>query len=108
LNQKYTSRKAKAYIGKEMDSDKEESSDSKEAEDSKEDCDSGMAGIAFATRPASKIFKEDSSDDKTPAFCFMAKALKEKVSSRNYSIHSSDQFSSDEDDRAKLIKIAKK
>jgi hypothetical protein len=103
-NQKYTSRKAKAYIGKEMDSDEEESSDSKEAEDSKEDSDSGMAGIACAARPASKA----SSDDETPAFCFMAKSSKEKESSRNYSIHSSDQFSSDEDDRVKLIKIAKK
>jgi hypothetical protein len=38
----------------------------------------------------------------------MAKASKDKVSSKNYSTHSSDQFSFDEDDRAKLIKSAKK
>jgi hypothetical protein len=97
-NQKCTSWKAKAYIGKEMDSDEEESSESEEAEDSEENFDSGMASIACATKPASKTFKGTSSDDETPAFCFMAKASKEKVSSRNYSIHSSDQFSSDEDD----------
>ena len=36
----------------------------------------------------------------------MAKASKEKVSSKNHKVHSSDQYSSDEDDHAKLIKIA--
>ena len=36
----------------------------------------------------------------------MAKASKEKVSSKHHKVHSSDQYSSDEDDHAKLIKIA--
>jgi hypothetical protein len=107
-NRKNTSRKAKAYIGKEMDSDDEASSDSEEVDDFGEDSDSGMAGIACAIKPASNIFKDYSSDDKSPAFCFMAKAMKEKVSFKNHSIHPSDRFSSDEDDHAKLIKIAKK
>ena len=38
-NWKHTSRKAKAYIWKEMDSDEEESSESEETEDSEEDSD---------------------------------------------------------------------
>ncbi len=36
----------------------------------------------------------------------MAKASKEKVSSKHQKVHSSDQYSSDEDDFAKLLKIA--
>ena len=105
-NRKNTSRKAKAYIGKEMDSDEEESSDSEEADESDEDSDSGMAGIACAFTPASSFFNNHSSDDESPAYCFMAKASKEKVSSKHHKVHSSDQYSSDEDDHAKLIKIA--
>jgi hypothetical protein len=56
LNRKYTSQKAKAYIGKEMDSNEEESSESEESEYFEEDSDSGMAGIECAARPASKTF----------------------------------------------------
>jgi hypothetical protein len=105
-NRKNTSRKAKAYIGKEMDSDEEESSDSEEVDESDEDSDSSMAGIACASTPASKFFENHSSDNESPAYCFMAKASKEKVPSKHHMIYSSDQFSSDEDDHAKLIKIA--
>lgn len=38
----------------------------------------------------------------------MATASKEKVPSKHHKVYSSDQFSSDENDHAKLIKIAKK
>nr|XP_040253973.1 uncharacterized protein LOC120972567 [Aegilops tauschii subsp. strangulata] len=105
-NHKNTSRKAKAYIDKEMDSEEEESSASEEENESGEDSDSGMAGIACASSPVTNFFGNPSSDDETPANCFMAKASKEKVSSKHNKVHSSDQYSSDEDDHAKLIKIA--
>ena len=65
-----------------------------------------MAGIACASSPATNLFGNPSSDDESPAYCFMAKASKEKVSSKHHKVHSSDQYSSDEDDHAKLIKIA--
>src|SRR3989337_2407331 len=89
-----------------MDSDEEESSDSKEVDESDEDSDSGMAGIACASTPASNFFDNHSSDNDSPTYCFMAKASKEKVSSKHHKAHTSDQYSSDEDDHAKLIKIA--
>jgi hypothetical protein len=59
-----------------MDSDEEESSDSEEADESNEDSDSGMAGIACASTPTSNFFKNHSSDDESPSYCFMDKALK--------------------------------
>ena len=65
-----------------------------------------MAGIAWASSPATNFFGNLSSDNETPAYCFMPKASKEKVSSKHHKVHSSDQYSSDEDDHAKLIKIA--
>nr|XP_020184879.1 uncharacterized protein LOC109770581 [Aegilops tauschii subsp. strangulata] len=105
-NRKNNYRKAKAYIGKGMDSDEEESSDSEEADESDEDSDSGMAGIACATSPAANFFGNPSSDYESPAYCFMDKESKEKVSSKHHKVHSSDQYSSDEDDHDKLIKIA--
>nr|XP_040254001.1 nucleolar and coiled-body phosphoprotein 1-like [Aegilops tauschii subsp. strangulata] len=105
-NRKNTCRKAKAYIVKEMDSEEEESSGSKEEEESDEDSDSGMAGIACASSATTNFFGNPSSDDESPAYCFMAKASKEKVSSKHHKTHSSDQYSSDEDDHDKLIKIA--
>src|SRR3989337_409307 len=89
-----------------MDSDEEELLDSEEADESDEDSDSGMAGIACASSIATNFFGNLSSNDESPAYCFMAKALKEKVSSKQHKVHSSDQYSSDEDDHAKLIKIA--
>jgi hypothetical protein len=66
-----------------MDSDELESSDSEEADESDEDSDSSMASIACATTPASSFFENHSSDDESPAYCFMAKASKEKVSSKH-------------------------
>ena len=60
-NHKNNSRKAKAYIGKEMDSDEEESSDSKEFDESDEDSDSSMAGIAYASSPTTNFFGNPSS-----------------------------------------------
>ena len=89
-----------------MDSDEEESSDSEEVNESDEDSDSGMAGIACASTPASKFFQNHSRDNESPSYCFMAKASKEKVSSKHHKVHSSDQYYLDEDDHAKLIKIA--
>ena len=65
-----------------------------------------MAGTACASSPATNFFENPSSDDESPAYCFMAKASKEKVSSKHHKVHSSDQYSSGEDDHAKLIKIA--
>nr|XP_040258676.1 uncharacterized protein LOC120975981 [Aegilops tauschii subsp. strangulata] len=107
-NLKNTYCKAKAYIGKEMDSDEEESSDSKEIAESNDDSDSGMAGITRATIPTTNFFENHSSDNESPVFCFMAKALKEEVSYKHHKVCTSGQFSSDEDDHDKLIKIAKK
>ena len=89
-----------------MDSDEEESSDSEEVNESDEDSDSGMAGIACASTPASKFFQNHSRDNESPSYYFMAKASKEKVSSKHHKVHSSDQYYLDEDDHAKLIKIA--
>ena len=86
----------------------EEVSDSGEAEESKEESDSGMAGITCASTPASNFFDNNSSDNESPAFCFMAKSSKEKVPHKHQKIYASDEFSSDDDDHAKLIKIAKK
>nr|XP_020172658.1 micronuclear linker histone polyprotein-like [Aegilops tauschii subsp. strangulata] len=77
-NRKNNSRKAKAYIGKEIDPDEEESSYSEEADESNEDSDSGMASIAYASSHAKNFFGNPSSDDESPAYCFMAKASKEK------------------------------
>src|SRR5215216_261501 len=56
--------------------------------------------------PAATLFEKQSSDDESPVYYFMAKASKEKVSSKHHKVHFSDQYSSDEDDHAKLIKIA--
>nr|XP_020172179.1 myb-like protein V [Aegilops tauschii subsp. strangulata] len=105
-NRKNNSSKAKAYNDKEMDSDEEESSDPEEANESDEDFDSGMAGIACASSLATNFFGNPSSDDESPAYCFRAKASKENVSSKHHKVHSSDQYSSNEDDHPKLIKIA--
>jgi hypothetical protein len=87
-----------------MDSNEEESSGSEE-EESNEDSDSGMAGIACASPAMTNFFGNPSSNDESPAYCFMAKASKEKVSSKHHKVHSIDQYSSDEDDHAKLKKI---
>ena len=89
-----------------MDSEEEASSDAEEIDESEEDSDSGMVGIACGSAPASNFFENRSSDNESPEYYFMAKASKEKVSSKYHKVHSSDHYSSDEDDHAKLIKIA--
>ena len=63
FNRKNTSRKAKAYIGKEMDSEEESSSDDEECDESEEDSDSGMAGIACGSKFASNFFENHLSDN---------------------------------------------
>ena len=70
------------------------------------DSDYGMVGIVCASTPVSNLFEKHSSDDESPTYCFMSKAPKEKISSKHHKVYSSDQYSSDEDDHAKLIKIA--
>ena len=90
-----------------MDSE-EENSDSDEVAESEDESNSGMAGIACTSTPTSNFFDNNSSDDEAPAFCFMAKASKEKVPPKHHKMYASDEFSSDDDDQAKLIKIAKK
>ena len=65
-----------------------------------------MAGIACASSVVTNFFGNPSSNDETPSYCFMAKDSKEKVYSKHHKVHSIDQYSSDEDDHAKLIKIA--
>jgi hypothetical protein len=89
-----------------MDSEEEASSDAEHVDESEEDSDSGMAGIAYGSTPASNFVENHSSDNESPVYCFMAKSSKENASSKHHRIYSSDQFSLDEDDHAKLIKIA--
>src|SRR3954471_21115369 len=107
-----SSRKARAYLGKELDS--EESGSNPDAEEEESEESEGVAGLALATRLVSKsIFSTEESDlshvddeakDTTPSFCFMAKCS--KVSS--YS--SSDDPSDEEPDEnyAKIAKLASK
>src|SRR3954469_15002560 len=76
-----SSRKARAYLGKEMDSEESNSDPEAEVEESEES--EGVAGLALATALVSKsIFStEDSTmqmaledtEETTPSFCFMAK-----------------------------------
>ena len=71
----------------------------------------GVAGIAFASTPASKtasrsFFTNNSSEDETPAYCFMAKS---KVSSSKVSYDTSSDSAYEHKSKvsyAKLIKIA--
>ncbi|KAI5012545.1 hypothetical protein ZWY2020_024811 [Hordeum vulgare] len=97
-----------AYIGKEMDLVEEPSSDSEEESDSDDNSDPCMAGIAYAYTRSSNFSTSHSSNDESPAYCFMAKSSKEKVPSKHHKGKTSDNVSSDEDDHAKLLNIAKK
>jgi hypothetical protein len=82
------SSKARAFVGKEMDS--EEESDTEEVvEESEEESDSGMASLALASAFIAKsIFNTEENDhvtatmgdDPAPAYCFMARGA--KVTSR--------------------------
>ena len=106
-NRKKSSHKAKAYIGKEMDSE-EEVSDSDEVENPKKN--------RTQAWPASRVLLHLRQTSSTTTqvmmnplqFCFMAKSSKEKVPPKHHKTYASDEFSSDDDDHAKLIKIAKK
>src|SRR3954465_15297598 len=79
-----SSRKARAYLGKEMDSEESNSDPEAEVEESEEY--EGVAGLALATTLVSKsIFSTEESatkkaledtEETTPAFCFMAKSSK--------------------------------
>ena len=91
-----------------MDSEEQVSDSDVEEEESEEESDSGMAGIACASTPVSNFLDNNSSDDEAPAFCFMSKSLKEKVPPKHHKVYDNDQFSFDDDDHAKMIKIAKK
>src|SRR3954465_12759245 len=78
-----SSHRSKAYLGKEMNSEDEASgseaeSGSRSGSGSGSESD-GVAGLAFAsadasTKASSSFFTNNSSEDETPAYCFMAKA----------------------------------
>ena len=111
-------RKARALIGKEMDSE-EESEEYEEEEESKEESDSGVASLALATAFVSKsIFNDEengnsndsdvSNDDYAPTYCFMAKGA--KVLKHHFFSKSSDGESEDymKPSYSKLANIATK
>src|SRR3954462_5327163 len=106
-----SSHRAKAYLGKEMNSEDEASvseaeSDSRSGSGSESD---GVAGLAFAsadasTKASSSFFTNNSSEDETPAYCFMAKA---KVSSSKASYDTSECSSYESDSKLSYAKLAK-
>lgn len=66
----------------------------------------GVAGLAFALTPASSsFFTNYSSEDETPAYCFMAKAP--KVSSAKANYDTSDGSAYESDSRISYSKLAK-
>ena len=69
----------------------------------------GVAGLAFAsadasTKATSSFFTNNSSEDETPAYCFMAKA---KVSSSKASYDTSECSSYESDSKMSYAKLAK-
>ena len=85
-HKKTSVRKARALIGKEMDSEAE-SEECDEEEGSGEDSESGQASLALATTFVSKsifnleendctIHTDEYADDFAPTYCFMAKVSK--------------------------------
>src|SRR4051812_26504343 len=104
-----SSRKARAYLGKELDTEESGSNPDAEEEESEESV--GVAGLALATTLVSKsIFSteesglshvDDEAEDTTPSFCFMAKSS--KVSS-----YSSSDDPSDEEPDENYAKLASK
>jgi hypothetical protein len=102
------SHRAKAYLGKEMNSDEEASESDGEASsrsDSGSESD-GVAGLAFAsTGASSSFFTNLSSEDETPAYCFMAKASKVSASKVNYD--TSDGSAYESNSRVSYAKLAK-
>src|SRR3954468_15400873 len=106
------SRKARAYLGKELDS--EESGSNPDAEEEESEESEGVAGLALATSLFSKsIFSteesglshaDDEDEDTTPSFCFIAKSS--KVSSYSSTDDSSDE--EPDENYAKHAKLASK
>ena len=99
-HKKSSSKKARAFIGKEMDSEAE--SEDHEEEEASEESESGVATLALATAFVSKsIFDSEENgntnnayegnDDYAPTYCFMAKGAKVLK-------HSPSQSSEDESD----------
>ena len=85
-HKKTNSKKARAFIGKEMDSEAE--SEENEEEEASEESESGVASLALATAFVSKsIFNSEENDfpntdhngddDYAPTYCFMAKGAKD-------------------------------
>src|SRR3954464_9988246 len=69
----------------------------------------GVAGLAFSSEDASKkssssFFTNNSGEDETPAYCFMAKA---KVSSTKASYDTSECSSYESDSKVSYAKLAK-
>src|SRR4051812_25771470 len=108
-----SSHRAKAYLGKEMNSHSEASgseaeSGSRSGSGSGSESD-GVAGLAFAladasTKASSSFFTNNSSEDETPAYRFMAKA---KVSSSKASYDTSECSSYESDSKVSYAKLAK-
>ena len=108
-----SSHRAKAYLGKEMNSDSEASgseadSASRSGSGSGSESD-GVAGLAFAstnasTKGSSSFFTNYNSEDETPAYCFMAKA---KVSSSKATYDTSECSSYESDSKMSYAKLAK-
>ena len=101
------SHRAKAYLGKEMNSEDDASGSgsdtgSKSGSGSESD---GIAGLAFASSKASRsFFTNHSSKDETPEFCYMAKAS--KVSSKS-SYDTTDSYAYEIDSKLSYSKLAK-
>ncbi|XP_073361819.1 uncharacterized protein [Aegilops tauschii subsp. strangulata] len=109
---KSSSKKARSFIGKEMDSEAE--SEEHEEEESSEEPESGEASLALATAFVSKsIFNtkengfynkaDDNDDDYAPTYCFMAKGAKVL----KYPSSESSEDESDENLKPSYSKLAK-
>src|SRR3954470_50308 len=106
-----SSHRAKAYLGKEINSEDEASGSeahtgSRYGYGSESD---GVAGLAFAsadasTNASSSFFINSSSEDETPAYCFMAKA---KVSTSKSSYDTLECSSYESDSKLSYAKLAK-
>src|SRR3954469_19960950 len=106
-----SSHRAKAYLGKVMNSEAK-ASGSKAESGSRSGSGSeshGVAGLAFAsadasTKVSSSFFTNNSSEDESPAYCFMAKS---KVSTTKSNYDSSDCSSYESDAKISYGKLAK-
>ena len=106
------SRKARTFIGKEMDSEAE--SEDHEEEEESEESESGVASLALATAFVNKsVFNteendltnkaDEDNDDYAPTYCFMAKGAKVL----NYPSSESSEDESDENLKPSYSKLAK-